>query len=289
MDVGHQVPHGGPEDLGLLGADEGRVPEGFEHHEAVHAAPGVEEERPRTRGAGRSARWSWAWVALSSVAVAAYFVQQYAHGTLAQLAAQGVGLAPAYADRSWPVHAAFYAHIGSSGLALLVGPFQFVRRVRSRLPAVHRWVGRVYVVGVLVGAASGLVMSTVSSVALLGFFGFGSLAVLWGWTTWRGYRAAREREWPAHRAWMIRSFALTYAAVTLRLWFGVLVLVQLPFGAGDIDAILDTAYAPVPFLCWLPNLVVAEYLIHRRGLPGFRLVTAVEHGAAAVGRPARGH
>lgn len=163
----------------------------------------------------------------------------------------------------------FYLHIGFAGLSSALGPWQFSKRLRSRRPRVHRGVGRAYLVSVALGAVSALVMSMFSSVGLLGFFGFGSLAGLWGWTAWRGYRAIRERDLPGRQAWMIRNFALTYAAVTLRAWFGVLVLAQVPFaqGADPFPAVLAQAYAPLPFLCWLPNLVIAEWMIRRRGLP----------------------
>ncbi|WP_329246140.1 hypothetical protein [Actinoallomurus sp. NBC_01490] len=59
---------------------------------------------------------------------------------------------------------------------------------------------------------------------------------------------------------MVRSFALTYAAVTLRLWLVALIFVQLPFLSGPDPAQIarDNAYAAVPFLSWLPNLVIAE-------------------------------
>jgi hypothetical protein len=74
---------------------------------------------------------------------------------------------------------------------------------------------------------------------------------------------------------MIRNFALTYAAVTLRLWLGVLIAVQLPFvhGPNPFDHMSTTAYAPLPFLCWLPNIVIAELMVRRRGLPALRMTT----------------
>ncbi|GAB2608038.1 hypothetical protein Aab01nite_61590 [Paractinoplanes abujensis] len=60
-------------------------------------------------------------------------------------------------------------------------------------------------------------------------------------------------------------------APALRLWLGVLIGVQLLTGrdAGGEQMYVD-AYAAVPFLCWLPNLVVAEFLIRRRNLPSPR-------------------
>jgi uncharacterized membrane protein len=230
------------------------------------------EQPPAHRGDRRpGARWSWLWVALSSTAIAAYFVGQYADGSLTELAGRGVGLASTYAHRPLPVQVAFYAHISCSGLALLIGPFQFSRRLRTRRPTVHRWVGHVYLLGVAVGAIAAFVMSMFSSVALAGFFGFGALAVLWGATAWRGYLAVRDRDIRSHQAWMIRNFALTYAAVTLRLWGAALILIQLPFSHADYQTVFDTAYAPLPFLCWLPNIVIAEFMIRKRRLPALRL------------------
>ena len=57
----------------------------------------------------------------------------------------------------------------------------------------------------------------------------------------------------------------------------MLIVVQLPFVTGHRGGGAgrdDNAYFAVPFTCWLINLVVAEWLIRRRSLPSFRLVTA---------------
>jgi uncharacterized membrane protein len=182
------------------------------------------------------------------------------------------------------VQAAFYAHIVAGGLALVVGPFQFWRGLRDRHRGVHRLLGRAYLVAVVVGGLSGLVLAPVSEAGLAGFFGFGTLAVLWIATAWRAYRAIRRADLAGHRAWMMRNFALTYAAVTLRLWLGVLIAVQLLPGAGiDAGAAFSNAYSVVPFLAWLPNLVVVEWLIRRRGLPSFRISNAAPQPSTPVG------
>lgn len=75
---------------------------------------------------------------------------------------------------------------------------------------------------------------------------------------------------------MIRNYALTYAGVTLRIWLPLLLLTplgvaQFTGGGFDFEAAFANAYAAVPFLCWLPNLLFAEWLIRRRGLPSYRL------------------
>jgi len=207
----------------------------------------------------------WLALLLTSVAVAVFFPSQYVNGTLDSLAEADTGLASTYATRPGLVQLAFYVHILFAGLALLIGGFQFSRRVR-RYRRAHRWIGRTYIVAVMVGGVSAFVMAVFSSVAFLGFFGFGTLAILWMWATYRGYRSARERDFAEHQAWMIRSFALTYAAPTLRMWLIVLTVVQQPFGLDDA-VVFANAYAPVAFLCWLPNIVIAEVIIRRRGLP----------------------
>lgn len=209
------------------------------------------------------------------MAVAVFFPSQYLTQSLSAAAASGTGLAETYAGDALWVRVFFYLHIVTAGLALLIGPLQFSRRLRVRAPRVHRWIGGTYVGAVAVGAVAALVMSCFSSVALLGFFGFGALAVLWAWTTYRGYTSIRGGDVASHQAWMIRSFALTYAAVTLRVWLiGFIIgLTVLAHGTLSQDEIYTIAYAPVPFLCWLPNLVVAELVINRRHLPGLRLTT----------------
>ena len=82
--------------------------------------------------------------------------------------------------------------------------------------------------------------------------GFASLAVLWITVTLLGWRAALQRRFEAHRRWMLRSWALTLAAVTLRLY-------MLAAPALGVDGL--EAYRAISFLCWLPNLAVAEVVL----------------------------
>ncbi|KRD41219.1 hypothetical protein ASE38_16480 [Cellulomonas sp. Root930] len=220
-------------------------------------------------------RWAgWTAVLLTSLAIAAYSVTPYLTSSLRALTDEGFGLASAYVDQPAAVRAAFYVHVVGGGLALLLGPWQFWAGLRRRLPRVHRWTGRTYLTAVGVGGVASLVMAPFNSVGFVGFFGFGTLGVLWLWTGWRGYRAIRSGDVRAHQAWMIRNFACTFAAVTLRAWTGLLLGIQIPFvdGGAGVEAAFANAYAAVPFLAWLPNLVVAELMVRRRGLPALRIV-----------------
>ena len=217
-------------------------------------------------------RIAWTFVLLTALGVVAFSAAPYFTASLRELAGDGVGLSPTYAETSPFVQAALYVHIAGGAVALILGALQFWRGLRERLPRVHRWIGRVYLAGVAVGGVGGLIIAPSSPAGYVGFFGFAALGVLWLVTGWRAYRAIRRRDVPSHQAWMIRNYALTYAAVMLRVWLPLLLLAPLVLGQPwEFDSAFANAYAAVPFLCWLPNLVFAEWLIRRRGLPSYRL------------------
>lgn len=223
-----------------------------------------------------AARFGLGLVALLAVAIAGYSVWLYATSSLAALAVGEQGLASTYVDTPGLVQVVLYIHIAAGSLALVIGPLQFVAAIRRRAPRIHRVVGRVYLGAVAIAAIASLAILPFNSAAFVGLFGFGALAVLWLITLVKAVVAIRRGDVPNHRAWMMRNYALTFAAPTLRLWLGVLIMVQVlaatsSGAAVDIDVIFATAYAAVPFLCWIPNLIVAEWLIRRRGLPSFRI------------------
>jgi hypothetical protein len=148
-----------------------------------------------------------------------------------------------------------YTHIFAGLVALLIGPFQFLVSVRAARPALHRWMGLLYLgVGVLVGGLAGLYMAFHAFGGLASRLGFGCLALGWLYTGWRAYAAIRARDVVSHQRWMVRNFALTFAPVTLRLWVPGSVASGLPF---------ELVYPVVAWLCWVPNVLVAEWLLAR--------------------------
>jgi uncharacterized membrane protein len=155
--------------------------------------------------------------------------------------------------------AVIYAHIFAAAFALVLGPLQFSTRLRSARPALHRWSGRLYLlVGVLLGGLAGLAAAFNAAGGPVAQLGFAGLAAAWLFTGAMAYRAIRARDLPSHRRWMMRNFALAFAAVTLRLWLPGMVVAGVPFAV---------AYAVVAWLCWLPNLLAAELLAARMQAP----------------------
>lgn len=146
------------------------------------------------------------------------------------------------------------SHFAAGGIALAVGVLQFSTRLRIARPIVHRWLGRTYVGAVLVSGSAGLMLAVQTSAGAVAATGFGALAVLWLWTTFQGYRAIRARGISRHQAWMMRSFALTLAAVTLRIYLPLSQVAGLPF---------EAAYAVIAWLCWVPNLLIVEAKVRR--------------------------
>jgi uncharacterized membrane protein len=153
-------------------------------------------------------------------------------------------------------HLAFLLmHIIASMLAILIGPFQFLPGIRKgRWLKVHRLLGRTYLLSILFGGLSGLYMAQFAYGGIISRLGFSALACLWLYSGYRAYKHIRNKEIEGHRQWMIRNYALTFAGVMLRLWVPI-------SGAAGIDFLM--AYRTIAWLCWMPNLLVAEWVIRR--------------------------
>lgn len=148
-----------------------------------------------------------------------------------------------------------YAHVFGASVAMALGPFQFSTRFRAKYLNVHRWFGRLYLgIGVLIGGAAGLFMAHYAFGGLPAKLGFGGLALAWLYTGVQAYRAIRAGDVTTHRRWMVRNFALTFAAVMLRIYLPA------SYAAG-IDG--NVSYPIIAWLCWVPNLIVAEYCFNR--------------------------
>lgn len=144
-------------------------------------------------------------------------------------------------------------HVLGAGTALLLVAFQLLPAIRRRR-TIHRWIGRAYGSACIVGGAAGLTLAVGTTAGPIAATGFGLLGVVWIYTTGQGWLTARARDFDAHRRWMIRSFALTFAAVTLRLYMPMSMVLHLD---------MAEAYRAIAWLAWVPNLMVAELYLRR--------------------------
>ena len=149
-------------------------------------------------------------------------------------------------------------HVAGGSVAMLAGPIQLLPRLRRRWPGAHRLVGRLYLGGVFVGGAFGLWMAFLAFGGAVATAGFAALAIVWLVTGVQALSTIRRGDIAAHRRWTTRNLALTFAAVTLRIWLPTLDAVGLEF----VDA-----YRTVAWLSWIPNLALAEWIVRTRWQP----------------------
>ncbi len=149
---------------------------------------------------------------------------------------------------------AFFSHVFSSILVLIAGIIQFSRKIRHHYPVLHRKIGMFYVaVILLISAPTGFIMALHANGGIASKISFVLQSLLWIIFTTIAFRSALKQNWEQHRAMMIRSFALTLSAISLRAFKWLIVHVwELPP--------MDT-YRIVAWAGWGINLIIAEIII----------------------------
>ncbi len=151
---------------------------------------------------------------------------------------------------------AFFVHVYTSLWVLLAGFTQFSGTIRSGYPRLHRVIGYIYSADILlITGPAGLIMGFYANGGITSRVAFILLAVLWLYFTAMAVIKARGGDYDSHRSYMIRSYALTLSALTLRAWkWSINNSFELP----PMDV-----YRAVAWLGWVPNLLFAELLIWR--------------------------
>ncbi len=148
---------------------------------------------------------------------------------------------------------AFTLHVSFAPLALAIGSIQFFPSLRRHKP-LHRWLGRAYALSILISGIAGLFVALNAAGGVSTQAGFAALAIAWVGSTIIAVRHAMARRIGKHRRWMVYSFALTFAGVTLRLYL-------LGFMAAGFSYTEASVY--LAWLCWLPNLAFAWWWLNR--------------------------
>lgn len=152
---------------------------------------------------------------------------------------------------------AFYIHVFTSMFVLAAGFTQFSPAILSRYKTIHRTMGKCYIGIVLfVSGPASFIMALLANGGIPSRIAFTSLSLLWMYSTARAWKMVMIKQYELHRDWMYRSYALTLSAITLRGWKWLLIAL---FHLRPLDA-----YRIVAWMGFVPNLLVAEWIIRKR-------------------------
>jgi uncharacterized membrane protein len=158
----------------------------------------------------------------------------------------------------WPNFSPYLLiHITAGIIALLLGPFQFIRAIRIKYPRTHRLLGKIYLLSVLAGGVASLYLSIDKMIIVEKTMTFGTgfvgLAFAWLLTSGMAWWAVRNKNFVQHREWMIRSYVVTTAFVSFRLLSQILV--------DDFHKDPYSTAGMMSWACWaLPLLITEAFL-----------------------------
>lgn len=157
---------------------------------------------------------------------------------------------------SFVIHrTALIFHATFASIALLTGPWQFIPSLRRKHLGLHRWTGRIYLSAIAVAYVFSLPVALAANGGIISTLGFLSLGIVWIFTSGMGLRAILQKRVAAHQDWMTRSYAITWGAVTLRLYIALAAILHLP---------TIPSYRAISWLSWITTLVAAEIIIRLR-------------------------
>jgi hypothetical protein len=152
-------------------------------------------------------------------------------------------------------------HFLGGGIILALGCIQLLPIVRTRVPAVHRFVGRVYLLSCLAASIGGTAFVLLSG-TIGGFYmdiGFGLYGVLMFVCTVQTFRHAIASNISVHRRWALRLFALAIGSWLYRMDYGI--WYELTGLVGHTDTFDGWFDNVMSFFFFIPNLFVVEMFI----------------------------
>ncbi|UHA73245.1 DUF2306 domain-containing protein [Paenibacillus sp. 481] len=144
-------------------------------------------------------------------------------------------------------------HIALAMISMLTGPFGFVTRIRTQRPHIHRLIGKMYVLSILLNGIPSFYLAAYATGGWVSTAGFICLNAVWLYATFKAYFTIKNRQVEAHRRWMIRSFAITLANLELY-------VLKTIFKSG-LDMNADLAYTIAVWASIAVSLFIAELVI----------------------------
>jgi len=158
--------------------------------------------------------------------------------------------------RYWPHRSWLLVHITAGIVALLAGPVQLWLGLTDRSVKAHRRLGLVYIGSVVSGSVAGYYLAFNTTFGWVFGTGLACLATAWIVTTGLAFAAIRRHLYEQHKEWMIRSYVVTTAFVTFRLFFELLRWTA-------IGTIVERLTA-MAWLSWAIPLLVTEAVLQGR-------------------------
>jgi uncharacterized membrane protein len=176
----------------------------------------------------------------------------------------------------WSRRGWLWTHLAGGALTIVLGPLQFLTRWPRTYPRLHRWTGRVYLIGLLIACtgATGLIATSPAPFEIRS--AFAATALAWLATALVALGAIHRNRVPAHRRWMTRNYLVTLSPITFRMLLQVLIAAEWPPSSATIAILL--------WLSWL--LPLAVYETFRRLAEGARAATAPSLAMKAATRSA---
>lgn len=209
---------------------------------AISASVGI---RPGNRA--KRAVTILAWTGIVSIAVGfviKYVLFYYRHYDAASF------------DVYWPRRGWLFLHINGGMLALLTGPWQFWTGLRQRNLTIHRWTGRLFLVGVAMGVSGAVGLSATTTYGWAFSVGLMGLASAWLVTTTMAYVTIRKGLVALHKEWMIRAYVVTFAFVTFR--------ILSDYGPTSRLQPENDRSVTISWVCWVVPLAVTEMIFQLR-------------------------
>ena len=150
----------------------------------------------------------------------------------------------------------FYIHIFAGMFCITAALTQFSSYILKKRKRVHIWMGKIYVLVVLLlGAPTGLYMSFFAKGSFWERILFMFMAMYWFYSTSKGLQTIKAKNVLAHKNWMIRSYSMAMTAVTFRIY-------HILFYYLGIDHLHN--YEISLWISVLGNMLLAEYFIFKK-------------------------
>jgi len=178
-----------------------------------------------------------------------------------------------YTEYFWPRRNWLIIHILGGLTAILVGPFQFIKKIRTRNIKIHRLLGRIYLACIMVSAPVGFYLAATSKINFVYATGLSMLAITWFSMAAMAYISIHKRNITQHREWMTRSYVVTTAFTFFRI--GLQISEALDVGTFEMRLAL------LSWACWSVPLFVSEILLQARKINTVKPTTVANRESEA--------